>query len=72
MLIVFIAATFSAMARGLDIDCGCTGQQGSTNPWEIIIRNTAFLALLGVDMYVQRRWRRKALPAELLASPSAS
>jgi len=45
LMVVFIAATVSAKARGIDLDCGCFGSatSGLTFAWHIVID----LALLG-------------------------
>lgn len=55
MLLFFVGATAAALARGLDIDCGCTGKGGKTSGWEVIARNTMFLALLAADVWLTRR-----------------
>jgi uncharacterized membrane protein YphA (DoxX/SURF4 family) len=46
MLMVFIVAILSAMARGLNIDCGCFSQ-GTSEPvgWKKIFEDIALLAL---------------------------
>lgn len=51
LLVVFMAGIASAWARGLSIDCGCFGGDGSL-PWDAepaylqeILRDVAFLAL---------------------------
>lgn len=44
--LVFIAALVSAIARGLDIDCGCFKQGGAkTSPWIALGRDFIFLAM---------------------------
>lgn len=44
--VVFIVALASAIARGLDIDCGCFKQGGAkTSPWVALARDIAFLAM---------------------------
>lgn len=45
MNVIFIAAVASAMARGLDIDCGCFTVAESKVGWEIIVRDVVFLAI---------------------------
>jgi putative oxidoreductase len=46
MLVVFIAAILSAMARDLDIACGCFGTSDATRTgWLAFSRDVAFLAL---------------------------
>lgn len=36
MLLVFVAALISALARGLDIECGCTGSGGNSVMYTLI------------------------------------
>jgi putative oxidoreductase len=44
--LLFIAALSSAIARGLDIDCGCFRQGGpKTSPWLALGRDLLFLAM---------------------------
>jgi len=50
LLVVFIAAVVSAVARGLSIDCGCFGGGGQVAPGQTgytgeILRDLGFLAL---------------------------
>jgi putative oxidoreductase len=46
MNLVFMVALVSAIARGLDIDCGCFKQGGSkTSPWIALARDVVFLAM---------------------------
>jgi uncharacterized membrane protein YphA (DoxX/SURF4 family) len=46
MLVVFIGAILSAMARNLDIACGCFGTSDATRTgWIAFLRDAAFLAL---------------------------
>ncbi|NYH50929.1 MULTISPECIES: MauE/DoxX family redox-associated membrane protein [Nocardiopsis] len=52
LMVVFIAGVVSAMARGLNIDCGCFGGGGQVEPGETkyglsIARDIAFAALGG-------------------------
>ncbi|MGI6295224.1 MAG: MauE/DoxX family redox-associated membrane protein [Armatimonadota bacterium] len=51
MNVIFIAAVASAMARGLDIDCGCFTVAESKVGWEIIIRDAVFLAMSLVVLF---------------------
>ncbi len=49
MLVVFIAAILSAMARDLDIACGCFGTADATRTgWIALLRDLGFLALAWV------------------------
>jgi uncharacterized membrane protein YphA (DoxX/SURF4 family) len=44
--LVFMAAIISAMARGLDIDCGCFRQGGpKTPPWQALVRDVGLLVM---------------------------
>ena len=44
--LVFMLALVSAIARGLDIDCGCFREGGSkTSPWLALGRDAVFLAM---------------------------
>ncbi|MCH7872773.1 MAG: DoxX family membrane protein [Planctomycetes bacterium] len=54
MLLAFIGATGVALAQGLEIDCGCTGENSGESGWTVIIRNSAFLALLTIDWLAMR------------------
>ena len=45
MLVVFIVAVFSAMARGLDINCGCFSHKIVYVGWGKIAENTGLLLL---------------------------
>lgn len=45
MNVVFILAASSAMARGLDIECGCFTVAKSTVGWGLIGRDLLFLAM---------------------------
>lgn len=43
--LVFIAALASAIARGLDIDCGCFRHVGKSSPWTALLRDLVLLAM---------------------------
>lgn len=43
--VVFLAAVMSAMARGLDIDCGCFTVAKSKVGWELLLRDVVFLTM---------------------------
>lgn len=45
LLIIFIIAVGSAMARGLDINCGCFSQKIQYVGWPKILENTGLLLL---------------------------
>lgn len=54
--LAFIAALFSVIARGLDIDCGCFKQGGSkTSPWVVLGRDLVFLAMTAAVLWFERR-----------------
>lgn len=50
---VFIAALFSVLIRGLNIDCGCFGPDAGTTPLQAIGRDLVLLAM-GVAVYRQQ------------------
>lgn len=58
MLVMFIGATGVALAQGLEIDCGCTGENSDESGWGVIIRNSVFLGLLTIDWLAMRCSRR--------------
>jgi len=43
--VVFLAAVAAAIARGIDIECGCFTIARSKVGWELIFRDTALLAI---------------------------
>ena len=45
LMTVFIAAVLSAMARGLDISCGCFGPNSEKVGWNKVLENTGLLIL---------------------------
>lgn len=52
LLTVFIAAMIAVLAKGIVIDCGCFGPEGSmTVGWLAIVRN---LVLLAIALWVMR------------------
>ena len=69
MLVVFMIALGYAVARGLDIECGCfTAEGGSTTSWKRLTENIGLLAVgmfplifgsgkLGVDALLERSSR---------------
>jgi putative oxidoreductase len=55
--LVFMVALCSAIARGLDIDCGCFKQGGEkTTPWTALGRDVVLLAM---TVYVLKSGTRK-------------
>ena len=64
MLIVYSAALISAMARGLNIDCGCFGRLiSSTGIAWALVRNGGLMILAGIlwvfgrpSLVIFRRW----------------
>jgi len=58
MLCVFTFAKFAALARGLDISCGCTGGD-SPLTWQSVALNLVWMGLAACGLWADRRWRRK-------------
>lgn len=58
MLAVFIAALLSALMRGLDIDCGCTGGSGTSVTFALV-RNGFLLAALAGVFFIDKLCLRK-------------
>jgi putative oxidoreductase len=66
--LVFIAALASAIARGLDIDCGCFKQGGAkTSPWLALLRDLVFLAMTAVVLKTEHGKGISAPPPSALA-----
>jgi len=61
MFLVFTAAMLQAMARGIDLDCGCFGRDASARVgWTSVARNAALLAASAlVVMAPDAPWRRR-------------
>jgi uncharacterized membrane protein YphA (DoxX/SURF4 family) len=69
MMLVFIAALAIALARGLDMSCGCFASQGAAEDpisWLTVMRDLAWLALsllvlfgdrgrIGLDRWIEKR-----------------
>lgn len=82
MMGVFLAAIGSALARGLDLSCGCFASQGAAEDpisWRTVARDLAWLALalyvlafdahpLGIDRWLSNRKARHAASAAAAAS----
>lgn len=51
MLVVFQVALASALWRGLDLDCGCVGQGGSSSVLAAFLRNWVLLGLLAFGIF---------------------
>ena len=61
MLVAFTIGKISVEIRGLDISCGCWGNdwmEGIFSGLRGILLNVALLLLLGVDLIAQRRTRK--------------
>lgn len=71
MLLGFTAAMGQAMARGIDIDCGCFGSASTTEVgWGPILRNSALLvACAWVVIAPEVPWRR---PGETVSPPDSA
>ncbi|HJV33906.1 MauE/DoxX family redox-associated membrane protein [Geomonas sp.] len=66
--LVFIGALASAIARGLDIDCGCFKQGGAkTSPWLALLRDLVFLAMAAVVLKTEHRKGISSPPPSALA-----
>ena len=66
LLLVFCVALVAALARGIDIRCGCFGRAGgSTSAGWALARNAGLIALLAVAC----PWRRGHRPAPIAATP---
>ena len=59
MMVMFIIALGQALARGLDIECGCFSQEGSLVGLNILLRDLIWLAMA---VFV---WRREEKTLEL-------
>jgi putative oxidoreductase len=55
MMVVFTAAAGTAVARGLDVACGCFGSAGGAVGWTTIARDLALLAAAGAIVVLDRR-----------------
>jgi uncharacterized membrane protein YphA (DoxX/SURF4 family) len=58
MLVLFTVAISLAVARGLDLSCGCFASQGvAEDPisWRTIVRDTIWLLLAGYVLYFDHR-----------------
>lgn len=54
MLLVFTVAKISALQRGLDISCGCTGSDDPMT-WADVGSNLIWLGLCGIGLWKDRR-----------------
>jgi len=65
MNVVFMVALAAAIARGLDIDCGCFKQGGAkTSAWTALLRDVVFLAMTVFVLKAEtKRTSREAAPA---------
>lgn len=69
MTVVFLGAIASAWTRGLDITCGCFGKTNIPVSYpEMIGRDLALMAAIGVLVWLDLRRPRKQLTAGDLAS----
>jgi putative oxidoreductase len=57
MLVVFIAALFQAIVRGIDIECGCFGKGSSPVSFWLIARNYGLLLLALFPLAAERARR---------------
>jgi hypothetical protein len=59
MLVVFQGAVASALARGLNISCGCFRAGGESATWWTFGRDTLFVALAILNLWIQRAGARR-------------
>ena len=61
LLLVFTAAKFSALQRGLDISCGCSAGPESADPmtWKDVAFNVGLLAVCGLGLVLDHRGRSR-------------
>ncbi len=61
LLLAFVVALFQAILRGIDIDCGCFGEESSPVSFWLIARNQVLFlcALFPMWMHVRRRVLRR-------------
>lgn len=53
---MFLIAIGSAIARGIDIECGCFAGQTSRVGWSLILRDAAMLVALVPVLAARRHW----------------
>lgn len=56
MVVMFLVAIVSAIARGIDIDCGCFASGESHVGIELILRDIGMFAMLLPLFLARRRW----------------
>lgn len=56
LTLIFLALIYSVILRGIDIDCGCFGQQTNSNPvgWNLFLRDVGLLALIVIAALPRR------------------
>jgi hypothetical protein len=59
MLLVFVAALFQAILRGIDIECGCFGKGSSPVSFWLIARNYGLLLLALFPLVAERARARR-------------
>jgi putative oxidoreductase len=55
LMVMFTVAAGAALARGLDVACGCFGSAGGTVGWTTIARDLALLATAMAVVALERR-----------------
>lgn len=55
LLVVFQAGLASAIARGLDIECGCLGSAAAASASMALLRNCFLMAGIGLLFFLERR-----------------
>lgn len=56
LTLIFLALIYSVIVRGIDIHCGCFGQEASSNPvgWGLFLRDLGLLALIVIAAFSRR------------------
>jgi uncharacterized membrane protein YphA (DoxX/SURF4 family) len=55
LMVMFTAAAGTALARGLDVACGCFGSAGGAVGWTTMVRDLALLAAAVLVVGLERR-----------------
>lgn len=71
LLVVFAAALIISLVRGLDVECGCFGGQGSTAVWDALVRD-AVLLFVGLWLWYFDRNKKPKPTAPLPTVVTAS
>ncbi len=55
LIVMFTVAAGSALARGIDVACGCFGSAGGAVGWTTLARDAALLAAAALVLALERR-----------------